>query len=511
MVPNNNSGQLSKDVETTEMNSSALSASHVEDDDDNGPYHSLPPADHIKETQFPYVSMETSNDDWKESSSLDDNVSLMSALTADEISDKPGFYIVSLVVLIGDMSRGVMFPTLWPLVQSLGGTEVTQGYAVAAFSFGRILSSPIFGSWSVTWGYAKTLMTSVFVLLIGTLLYAQAGNVGNPNFLILAQIVMGIGSGTLGVTRAFVADVTPHRNRTTYLSWLTAVQYGGFTVTPFFGALFSKFFENGDNTINKGFFVLNAFTAPAYFMFIIGIITFFLLLFVFEDRHMESNTPSKKKKKANPETEQLANAPMKYLSFLTVYDATLIGCMLLNVASKGSIAVFETLGITIAESHFNLLSSQAGSIVGTCGTLGVISLLSMEHIAKYLNDIQMIAYGLLVMAGGVVSLADLKADVENPTWRYIIAIFLIYSIGYPIGHTALIGLFSKVVGRRKQGTLQGMFASAGSLARICFPITSGYLSHYAGSTVLFLLITGVLVTAVTYTLTNRKTLHILSS
>ena len=177
---------------------------------------------------------------------------LSSVLTADCIADPVGFYIVCLVVLIGDMSRGAMFPTMWPLVQSIGGDTVTLGFAVAAFSFGRILVSPVFGSSSMKYGYSKTLFCSTAVILLGTLLYAQVGNVGAPVFLIVAQTVLGVGSGTLGVTRAFVADVTPTRNRTTYMAWLTAVQYTGFTVTPFIGAAFYTLFSQEGRGIQAG-------------------------------------------------------------------------------------------------------------------------------------------------------------------------------------------------------------------------------------------------------------------
>lgn len=139
-----------------------------------------------------------------------------------------------------------MFPSLWGLVKKLGGSSVTLGYAVAAFSFGRILVNPVFGNWSHTWGYTKTLLLSTSILLFGTFCYSQVLNVGRPEFLIVAQTMLGIGSGTLGVTRAFVADVTAKRTRTTYMAWVTAVQYGGFTVTPFVGALFNK--TLGQNT-----------------------------------------------------------------------------------------------------------------------------------------------------------------------------------------------------------------------------------------------------------------------
>ena len=57
------------------------------------------------------------------------------------ITDKGGFMIICLIVLLGDSCRGILFPTLWPLVQKLGGDLVLQGYTVAAFSFGRALVS----------------------------------------------------------------------------------------------------------------------------------------------------------------------------------------------------------------------------------------------------------------------------------------------------------------------------------------------------------------------------------
>ena len=50
-----------------------------------------------------------------------------------------------------------------------------------------------------------------------------------------------------------------------------------------------------------------------------------------------------------------------------------------------------------------------------------------------------------------------------------------YAIGYPIGHTAVLGAFSKIQKSGPQAVLMGWFATAGSLSRIVFPILSGYL------------------------------------
>lgn len=63
--------------------------------------------------------------------------------------------------------------------------------------------------------------------------------------LILAQLVMGLGSGTLGVTRGYVADITPRNERTSWIGYLTAVQYAGFTVMPGVGALLCRSVKTG--------------------------------------------------------------------------------------------------------------------------------------------------------------------------------------------------------------------------------------------------------------------------
>eukprot|EP00536_Pseudo-nitzschia_multiseries_P017426 jgi/Psemu1/264283/estExt_Genewise1Plus.C_15420008 len=431
-----------------------------------------------------------------------------SVLTADGIHDPVGFAVVCLVILVGDMARGVFFPTMWPLVEELGGSTVALGYSVASFSFGRILVSPMFGGWSATYGYSKTLLFSCSILWIGTILYTQAQNVGHVGFLIFAQIVLGLGSGTLGVTRAFVADVTAQRSRTTYMAWITAVQYGGFTVTPFVGSFFTKVI--GDNEYKLGILRFNQYTAPAFFMNVIITFTIVVMLACFRDRARISAPKANNKKKSAKRMNIEDTANRITVVGLSVYDCCILGCMLLNVSTKGSISAFETLGVSIAQTQFDMTSSNAGLIVGTCGSIGVVSLLSMGHIAKYLSDIQMICGGMVIMCFGVLSLGFLEKDVINPSWKFCTAIFLIYSVGYPIGHTAVIGLFSKIVGRRPQGELLGWFASAGSLARLCFPIMSGYLANYFGISAVFYVLLCVLSLSIVITMYNRQTLLFLS-
>lgn len=363
-----------------------------------------------------------------------------------EIHDVPGFLCVCAVITIGDMSRGVMFPSLWPLVQSLGGSQVFLGYAVAAFSLGRVVVNPLFGAWSHMRGYTQTLLLATSILLCGTLVYAQVPNMNSLAALLMAQMILGVGSGTLGVTRAYVADVTAKRTRTKYMARITAFQYGGFTVTPILGAAFNYMLQ--DRTYQFGWFVLNMYTAPAYFMFLVVLSVILCLRTIFHDRQRVVRVASTEQEKSQSVAEQTnetadERANQRTWMGITVFDCCILGCMLLNISTRGSIASFETLGIAIAQSNFHMISSRAGFIVAMCGACGVVSLLNMGILEENFTDVTIATGGMLVMGVGIASMSGIHDGVHPPSWLYGLSMFLIYAIGYPIGNTAVIGLFSK--------------------------------------------------------------------
>ena len=79
---------------------------------------------------------------------------------------------------------------------------------------------------------------------------------------------------------------------------------------------------------------------------------------------------------------------------------------------------------------------------------------------------------------------------------WLTAMISMYGIGYPIGHTAVIGWFSKAMKNKPQGFLLGIFGSAGSLARIVFPIVTGFVATHFSADAVF----GVLATLLGTTL-----------
>ena len=73
------------------------------------------------------------------------------------------------------------------------------------------------------------------------------------------------------------------------------------------------------------------------------------------------------------------------------------------------------------------------------------SLLSMRVICRYFNDVQIVLGGMGVM------IVACMMFVLNPEGRsglplFLWAVFLMYSVGYPIGHTAVSVTLPRFVG-----------------------------------------------------------------
>ena len=213
---------------------------------------------------------------------------LLNEIKNDENFIKPSIcsiITIVLTVLIGDASRGILFPTLWLLIESFGGHNIHQGIAVASFSAGRIISSPILGHYSEIYGYKYILILSNLVIIVGCLVYMSARYIW---MIFLAQWIIGFGAGTLGVTRAYVVEYAQKQNRTVYIAYLTAVQYGGFTITPAFGACLSALaFKSSDKYHSTSTSILNQYSIPAFFLILLSVIGITFCIVGFEEKTCE--------------------------------------------------------------------------------------------------------------------------------------------------------------------------------------------------------------------------------
>jgi ceroid-lipofuscinosis MFS transporter 7 len=417
-------------------------------------------------------------------------------IVTDESYHFNSVVVIALVVLIADMARGILFPSLWLYIVSLSGNRVSLGIAVASFSGGRIVSSPIAGYWSDSGGYRIVLITLSFIIMSGGIIYSTGKSL---IAIYIGQFIMGFGAGSLGVTRSYVAECSNKSNRTVNMAYLTSVQYFGFTVMPFLGSIISKLGNYLDPHSNLKYVL------PATSVSIMAFISIILLATVFREKRNFTELNYTKLETVEKTFADESNSTATAGASVTVAEVgiatpsinnwlAVAGC-LLNVTTKGTIGVYETMGAEFVVSHFQWSLAKVGSVFAMFGMLGVGCLLCFNRLVKVFGDVELIMYGMsIMMISCMLLMSEFGTQME---WQFYLSLFLLYSVGYPVGHTAVLGMVSKLTTSGPQGTLLGWFGSAGSLARVIFPILAGVLAEqYKNDSIIFAVMALLLVVSI---------------
>lgn len=248
--------------------------------------------------------------------------------------------VVGMIVFVGDSSRGILFPVLFSLCESLGGTASDMGYLVGIFSLGRLLVTTPLGYYCDIYGHMQSLLIANATLFIGSILWANAYGTKNLSTLYLAQFIMGCGSGSLGVTRSYIVEQVPVNERTNMLAIMTALQYAGFTISPIVGALLRYTGRSSSSSTGSYW----EFALPAYFISLMSLYCILGLINFFRDiPRLPSTSPSQGRASI-----QTSSSSSTSTSTEPAFLCTMVWMILLNVTTKGSIAVYETLGAQTA-------------------------------------------------------------------------------------------------------------------------------------------------------------------
>ena len=154
-------------------------------------------------------------------------------------SDSTKFNLLFLAVLIDLLGFGIIIPILPFLVKDLNSNQ--EGLLVAlllsTYSLAQFLSSPIWGRLSDKIGRRPVILIG---LIGSSISFAYFGIVEEYILLLSSRILAGIFTGaTLPTARAYVADITPPKDRARRYGLLGAAFGIGFTFGPAIGSLLS--------------------------------------------------------------------------------------------------------------------------------------------------------------------------------------------------------------------------------------------------------------------------------
>jgi MFS family permease len=170
----------------------------------------------------------------------------------DQLSRLTVLIATSLVDMIG---FAIVLPLLPFYALRLHASAAQVGLIIAAFSVAQILSAPLWGRVSDTYGRRPALLIGLLASAIAYVVFGVADSIW---LLLASRIVQGAGGGTTGVAQAYVADTIEPSQRARALGWLSAATGAGFMVGPLIGSFSAHLGQEAPGFIAAGLCLVNA-------------------------------------------------------------------------------------------------------------------------------------------------------------------------------------------------------------------------------------------------------------
>jgi MFS family permease len=363
---------------------------------------------------------------------------------------------VFLTVVIDLLGFGLVLPLLPLYGTKYGASGVEVGLLFASFSAMQFLTSPVWGRISDRVGRRPVILLGLCGSTASYALFGLADEFGSPLAVLFASRLMaGAFGGTISTAYAYIADVTPDRERGRGMALVGAAFGIGFTLGPAIGGLSHRLSPAAPGLLAA------AFSATAF------LFAFFRL-----------------PEPARHRPSEAGKAIGALRAALAVPGVPRI--LLLTLLAHGTFALFESTLALLAERRFHFDPTQNGwlfSYVGFCYAIaqGVL----VRRWIKAAGE------RALAIAGGVTLGAGLLAVGFAPGAVLLLLAAPLPVLGFAMMNPSLASLLSRRTDPATQGGTLGVNQSCASLARILGPVSGNVLlaghlrgPHYAGAAVM---------------------------
>lgn len=343
-------------------------------------------------------------------------------------------------------------------------TVLFGGILGSIYSLLQFIFAPIWGSLSDRHGRKKILLITIAGLAVSYLIWGLSGNFW---MLVLARFVGGIMGGNLSVATAVVADVTPKEKRTSGMA-IVGIAFGlGFIMGPAIGGFLGQYnlLESYPSLAAIG---INPFSVTAFFSLALSLLNLAWVYFKFEE-----SLPLESRSQSKPEPFKLfslfrhKNKKIKALNFTYLIYMTAFSGM-------------EFTLTFLAVDRFLFSTVQNGLMFVYIGFLLVLT--QGFLIRRFTPVVGERKLSLAGLSSGVIAFILLSQSTQLPLFFVALA-FMALSIG--LASSSMSSLASLSANEDEQGTILGLFRSAGSFARTIGPLLSALLYFLLGSKVTY--------------------------
>ena len=383
--------------------------------------------------------------------------------------------VIYWITLIAEAARGLVLPSAWPYLKTFGGSRQTLGYLVAAFTFGRVFANIPLGFLSDKYSATSVLIGAALLQAIGHFCYAISPSIP---FLLLSRTLVGFSSATVSVCRAHFTKAIVPSQRTHHFAWLSATQFIGFVVLPGCGGALANlptFHLFGHRSL-----LVNEYTYPAYVLILCNLLTTFLVFHFYLDpppADVVNNTTTTTSQESVISSESNQSLSPDFFALTT--------CLVINMAFRGVVAELETVTVPLMMELYDMRFDKASYYITLVGILGLGTYFLMKPISKYISDRKLVVVGMILGIIGCLPLGYPAISDQITLPFFVLMVIVMWSFAFPIGQTAVLSLFSKVLAGLPAGGFLGLFSSCGATGRMFFALFAVSMWTRFGHTVMF--------------------------
>ncbi len=431
---------------------------------------------------------------------------------------KSSLLVIFLTVFIDLIGFGIVLPMLALYSKDYGASGLIAGCIVASYSLMQFIFAPMWGRWSDRIGRRPILLISTAGACISYIVFAFACGAQSIWLLLASRIAAGICGANLSVASAYIADISPPKDRSKRMG-LIGMAFGlGFIFGPVLGALSAGWFGA---------------TGPGWTAATICGLNFILAFFILG----ESRKPESDPAPPAPRIQQISRilkrpqlgcligvfflATFCFTCFESTFALMFAGTkkqtgnflytQAVSIDSKG-----ETLGpidwivkngadvkkgdklahygnapnrkdliaaasgwVSVKNATFVISDSEHVGTINTtknvaywlmafCGVIGaVIQGGCIGPLVKWFGEKWLIVMGLAFVG---VSLSLLPFCTEQRGLVFMMSALALFAVSSSVYRAPTFGLISLNASSAEQGEVMGVTQSVGSLARIIGPI-----------------------------------------
>lgn len=358
-------------------------------------------------------------------------------------------YLTPLIVLMVNLfiimvGIGLVIPIVPYYIEAFNASGRELGFLIAIFAFMQFLFAPIWGRLSDKIGRKPLVALGMFGFAAGEFIFAYASGLW---MLFLSRAVAGIfGSALMPTAMAFVADVTPEKDRGKGMGMLGAAMALGIVIGPGIGGWLAEI------ELNLPFILAGIAAALG------GIVS---ILFLPESLSAEDKETAKQQEKTSL-LLNMASALKSEIGFLLILIFTI----------SFALANFQAIFGFYMLKKFGYDPSEVGILVAVTGIVGVVVQGTLiGRLTNRFGEKKVVKGSLLLSAIGFLSMTFAF------NYATVLLTISLFFLGNSLVRPSVNALLSKMAGQN-QGMVMGLNNSFLSLGNAIGPVLAGLLFEW---------------------------------